>query len=125
MLKTEIDKLIDALFLSEVDAIILEPQSVFNGGIIGYDGTHLIYGYHQLITAMTESGQFGDEEGSLDWFSYNTLGMLPNMGKNAPIIWDTFAEEMIYPDTEEQAEIECYLGLQNSLKQVKYKENGE
>jgi hypothetical protein len=121
MTREEIDKLIEALCQAETGAIILEPQSAFNGGIVGYDGTRLIYEYFATLTSMLS--EYG-AEGALDWFSYNTLRSLPYMGDKAPIVWDGQGQEVMYP-VEQEVEIECYLGLQNSLQQIQYKENGE
>jgi hypothetical protein len=123
MNRTEIESLLHALDEAETGTLILEPQSAFNGGIIGFDGKRLIYEYFSTIDSMVD--QFEGEEGALEWFSYNTLRSLPYMGEKAPIIWDGLNKELLYPEPEdnEDFQIECYQGLQNSLRLIQYKEN--
>lgn len=79
----------------EPDTIILEPQSEFNGAIIGIsdDRRHLIYSYEKMVELMTKV--YCDSEMiAHDWIDYNTMRALPYMNQEyVPIIIHEFVKE--------------------------------
>ena len=113
MTEVEVSNLLEALSAAETGTVILEPQSQFNGGIVGFDGESLIYEYDATIRSLAEEY---DYEGALEWFSYNTMRSLPYIN-NAPIIWYREENEILYP-YESDILIEKHLGLKNSLSNI-------
>ena len=59
----------------EKGAVILEPQSIYNHGIIGYEieTNRLIYSLEKLHDALISIGEMSSDD-ALDWLYYNTLG---------------------------------------------------
>lgn len=84
MTEEEVSELLARLHKEEAMTIILEPQSVFNKGIVGYDEEQnkLIYNYELLAEALADSYL---EEGRVascykeaqscarDWLDFNTV----------------------------------------------------
>ena len=87
MSEEEVKELLARLHKEEAGTMILEPQSVFNKGIIGYkqEENKLIYSYSLLAEAVTDSFlEEGDatcyEEAytcAIDWLEYNTIRSAP------------------------------------------------
>ena len=95
--------IIDEWHIDE-ETIILEPQDVFNEGIIGVseDKNHLIYSYQKLTDSLAESYEKEfyennkepneDEipdfvQDACEWLDYNTIRALPYMdSEHCPII---------------------------------------
>ena len=103
MTEEEVKELLARLHEEEAGTMILEPQSVFNRGVIGYDAgeNKLIYSYELLAEALTDS--FLEEEGvascyeeaqtcAIDWLEYNTLRSAPYY-PDYPIIKTPYCEE--------------------------------
>lgn len=67
----------------DANALLLEPQSTFNKGLIGFcvESNRLIYGYH-LIVESVANNDFSDEgisaeealDSAVEWVEYNTMG---------------------------------------------------
>jgi hypothetical protein len=75
--------------------VILEPQSTYNLGIVGYDedSNRLIYNYSLLVDALKDSYLEDNptscieeaETCAIDWLEYNTLRSAPYT-KGFPVI---------------------------------------
>tara|TARA_R110000737_G_C14283258_1_gene432694 strand:- start:215 stop:508 length:294 start_codon:yes stop_codon:yes gene_type:complete len=84
MLEAEVALLLRELHESDTGTMILEPQSIFNRGIIGYDkeSNKLRYSYELLAESLAESyTDVSDDEAysdAIDWLEYNTLGSAPS-----------------------------------------------
>ena len=96
-MKLEVEKLLQTLHDKEAETIILEPQSVFNKGIIGYQEVtnQLIYSYDLLVESLAndalENQEIDEDEAQLqaiEWLNYNTLGVAPNYPDYPLIIQD-------------------------------------
>ena len=82
MKEEEVNELLKDLDDRNTQTIILEPQEVFNKGIVGYDkdANRLIYSYDDLIEALAQDYiKDGEDEDTayldaMDWLDYNTLG---------------------------------------------------
>ena len=87
MTEEEVKKLLARLHEEEAGTMILEPQSVFNKGVIGYDEEQnkLIYSYELLAQALTDSfledtpnSTWEEAEVcAIDWLEYNTMRSAP------------------------------------------------
>ena len=67
------------------DAILLEPRSIYDSSIIGYDTDgRVVYSVNGIVGALSEDGMTADE--AIEYFEFNTLGTFSSMNEpNKPI----------------------------------------
>lgn len=67
------------------DAILLEPRSIYDSAIIGYDTDgRVVYSVNGIVGALSEDGMTADE--AIEYFEFNTLGTFSGMNEpNKPI----------------------------------------
>ncbi len=88
-------------------AIVLEPRSIFDPAIVGFDDTNqqVLYSYDLMVASLSKDNQDSGsyEEGhdayttAVEWIDFNTLRAIPYMGEHQPIV-------MIWNDEENQLE---------------------
>ena len=69
-------KLNNCILPDNTNAIKLEPASILNKAIVGYEKKYdfLIYDVNILIECFMEQGMTKEE--AWEWFNYNTLGTI-------------------------------------------------
>jgi len=79
------ENLLDAIAELNPEAILLEPQKIYNSAILGYDTEgRVVYSVDCIITSLVEDGMERDE--AIDFFEFNTLGTFMGMSNpNKPI----------------------------------------
>jgi hypothetical protein len=109
-------QLLEALDNAKTETIVLEPQSTFNGGIIGLYSGCLVYGYQETIDSIAEAT--GSLSEAIDWFHYNTLGSLPYISGLAPIIIDTEEIKILFHPFAEDEQLDITFGMPQSLEDL-------
>lgn len=66
----------------------IEPQSLYNSAIIGFDGERLLYSTEKLVIALMEHHGL-DEDGALDWVQYSL-----EINEDEVIIVDDYVDDM-------------------------------
>jgi len=82
---TEKEELIFNLAEFNPNAILLEPQHIYNSAIIGYDTEgRITYSIDGIMDALKKEGMNWDE--AYEYFEFNTLGTFQSMNEpNKPI----------------------------------------
>lgn len=73
---------------NDIELSILEGMDNAILGIAddGLDVPRLAYSKRKIIDILVKQGM--DEEGALEWYSYNTARAIPYMGSSSPIVID-------------------------------------
>lgn len=79
------ERLIVSIAELNPDAILLEPQSIYNTAILGYDTEgRVVYSVEKILDALAKDGMTWDE--AYEYFEFNTLGTFIGMNNpNKPI----------------------------------------
>ena len=81
-----IEELVDNIAELNPEAILLEPQSFYNGTIMGYseDG-RVVYSVDQILSGHVNQDDMTHEE-AIEFFEFNTIGTFMGMDNpNKPV----------------------------------------